>query len=644
MPTAPQPAAPAPSRAQDLKALRLVFPFLWPKDDPGLRVRLVASIALLGLIAALNAVVPILFARAVDELTAPPEAMADALVAVPLALLLAYGAVHWLSRTANEFRWALYGPIEQRIRRRLGVAVFRHVHDLSLRFHLSRRTGQLSRVLDNGMRGVAELLFNAVFLILPLAAEIVIICGVLLAKFETAFTAIVVVTLTLYVATLVIASEWLRQHQRRAVVEGAEAHGKAVDSILNYETVKYFGNEAHIAERYDGSLREVERLTVRALTRRSLTGVIQVTVLGLGMTTLMVMAGHRVAAGAMTMGGFVLVNAYLLQLVRPLDRLGAMYRQIKQALTDLEQMLGLLDERAEIVDAADAVALPPGSGAVRLDAVSFAYDPRRPVLHEVSFAIRSGATTAIVGPSGAGKSTIGRLLFRFYDPTEGTIAIDGCDVAGLTQDSIRAAIAVVPQDTVLFNDSIAYNLAFGRPESRFAEIEAAARLAEIHDFIASLPDGYDTVVGERGLKLSGGEKQRIAIARAVLKRPRIFLFDEATSALDSHTEQAIQRNIRAVSADITTLIIAHRLSTVVHADEILFLDNGRVIERGTHDALLTSGGPYAAMWRRQLEGPDDDDGIDDAVAGRAGWPMTGCGGDDSVAPSRPHRQTSGGNG
>ena len=597
-----------PSRAQDAKALRLILPFLWPREDRGLRYRLVLSIGLLGLTALLNAIVPLLFSRAVDSFSGP----ADMAIAAPIGLLLAYGAVHWLSRSFSEMRWLLYGPIEQRIRRRLGLAVFRHVHDLSLRFHLGRRTGALSRILENGMRAVAELLFNAVFLVLPLFAEISIICVVLLSRFDPAFAAIIAATLVLYVTTLVFSSEWLRKHQRRAVAEGAEAHGKAIDSILNYETVKYFGNEAHVATRYDGALQEVERLQVRALTWRSLIGIVNVTILGLAVTLLVLFAGRQVAAGTMTVGGFVLVNAYLLQLIRPLDRLGALYRQIKQALTDLELMLVLLDERADVTDMADAADLPAGPGAVRFEGVSFAYDARRTVLHDVSFAVAPGASAAIVGPSGAGKSTIGRLLFRFYDPGAGHVTVDGAEVATLTQASVRAAIAVVPQDAVLFNESIAYNIAFGRPDCTVAEIEEAARLAEIHEFITILPDGYDTVVGERGLKLSGGEKQRIAIARAVLKRPRIFLFDEATSALDSHTEQAIQRNLRAVSAGTTTLIIAHRLSTVVDADEILFLADGRIVERGAHAALLARGGRYAAMWRRQLESRSAEDQNPDA--------------------------------
>jgi ATP-binding cassette subfamily B protein len=397
----------------------------------------------------------------------------------------------------------------------------------------------------------------------------------------------------------VIGSERLRRRQRRAVAEGAEAHGKAVDSLLNYETVKYFGNERHIADRYDGALQEVERLTVNAMMWRSLTGILQVSILGVGLTAMILLAASKVAGGAMTVGDFVLVNTYLLQLIRPLDRLGQLYRSIKQSLTDVEQMLTLLDQPAEVADAAGAGILPKGPGRLRFEGVGFAYDPRRPVLNDVSFEVPPGRTLAIVGPSGAGKSTIGRLLFRFYDPTSGRITLDGADIAAVTQASLREAIAVVPQDAVLFNDTILYNLAFGRPGASMEEIEQAARQAQIHDFIASLPDGYETMVGERGLKLSGGEKQRVAIARAILKRPRLFLFDEATSALDSHTELAIQRSLREVSRGTTTLVIAHRLSTIVHADEILVLEDGRIAERGSHAALLNRGGAYAALWARQ---------------------------------------------
>jgi ATP-binding cassette subfamily B protein len=589
----------------DLRALKLVLPFLWPRDDPKLRFGLVVSLVMLGVTASANALVPILFALAVDRLTAK----GDALLVAPIALLLSYGFMQWLQRVLNEGRWLHYGPVEQRMSRTVALTVFRHINELSLRYHLSRRTGALARYLDAGIKAVENLLFNSVFVILPILAEVAIICAVLLGRYDAAFTAIIVATLVLYCGALVVGSEKVRVHQRRANVANAEAMGKAVDAMLNYETVKYFGNEGHVARRYDASLREVERLHIKNYKFLSYTGIVQMTVIGIGMTLLVVLAALRVESGAMTVGGFVLVNTYLLQLMRPVERLGQLYRSIKQELVETEQMLSLLDRKPEIVDAPDARPLPAGPGEIRFDNVSFAYDPRRPILTDISFVVPPGATTAIVGPSGAGKSTIARLLFRFYDPTIGRVSVDGADAREVTQDSLHAAVAVVPQDSVLFNESVLYNLEFGRPGAPRAEIEDAARLAEIHDFIVSTPDGYETVVGERGLKLSGGEKQRVAIARAVLKRPRIYVFDEATSSLDSHTERAIQDNLRKVSHGVTTVMIAHRLSTIIHADEILFLDDGRIVERGTHDALLAANGPYAALWRRQLEarnkeGPD----------------------------------------
>lgn len=382
---------------------------------------------------------------------------------------------------------------------------------------------------------------------------------------------------------------------------GTEAHGKAIDSLLNFETIKYSGNESFVSRRYDSALAEVQTMTIKALTWRSLTGLLNVSILGIGITLMVVTAGDRVLEGAMTLGALVAVNQYLLQLIRPLDRLGHLYRAIKKALVDLEQMMSLLSIAPEITDAPAAAPLPEGYGEILFEDVCFAYDKRRPVLHNVSFKVPPGKTVALVGPSGAGKSTIGRLLFRFYETSSGKILIDGAEVNQSKQNSLRAAIAVVPQDSVLFNESLQYNIGFGRPGCTVTEIKEAAKLAQIDGFINQLPDGYNSLVGERGLKLSGGEKQRVAIARAILKKPRIFLFDEATSSLDSQTENAIQRNLQKISQGTTTVIIAHRLSTIVHADEILFFENGRIIERGTHTQLLATGGAYAAMWKRQLD-------------------------------------------
>ncbi|HET8726945.1 MAG TPA: ABC transporter ATP-binding protein/permease [Alphaproteobacteria bacterium] len=591
------------SAGQDIRVLRLLLPFVWPRGDVALKLRIGLSLSLLAATALVNALVPILFARAVDRLSGSAEAV----VAAPVALLIGYGLTQWLGKAMTELRWIAYGPIEQRVQRRLSLRLLEHLHGLSLRFHLGRRTGALSRNIERGLMAARDVVSHMILFVLPLAAELVVICAVLLGRYQGVYAVITVATLALYSIVLVVGSERLRPLMRQANLENSEANGRAIDSLLNYETVKYFGSERQIAVRYDEQLQEVERLSVRGLLWRSLTGLFQVSVLALGLTLLILLAGRQVAAGQLSVGDLVLLNTYLLQLIRPLDSLGRTYRLIKNAITSLEQTLELLEEEPEVADRPGAKPLPAGTGALRFDDVRFAYDPRRPVLHGLNFAVEAGRTLGIVGASGAGKSTIVRLLFRCYDPTGGVIRLDGADLRDVQIESLRAAIAVVPQDAVLFNETITFNIAFGRPEASQQEIEAAARLAHIHDFIAGLPDGYATMVGERGLKLSGGEKQRVAIARAVLKRPRLYLFDEATSALDSHTERAIQENLREVSRGTTTVIITHRLSSVVHADEILVLDRGRVVERGAHDALLSKGGRYAALWMRQQQAPDAAD-------------------------------------
>ena len=589
----------------DLKAIAAVMPYLWPRDDTDMRSRVVLSVGILFLTAILNALLPVLFSIAIDRLTQTGTSL---LVVAPVALLLGYGIIFWISRALNELRWILFGPLEQRVRRRLGLAVFDHLHTLSLRYHLSRRTGTLSRVQERGLEATAELLFNLVFVIAPLVTEIVIITAVVLGRFEAHYAIIMAITLSLFLFAVIYGSEVLRRYQRPAVIKASEAHGKAVDSLINFETVKYFSNEDYVSDRYDRELAEAERLTVRSLIFRSLLGVAQMTVLGLGAGAIVVLGGLDVAEGSMTVGAFVLINTYLLQLVRPLERLGNLYRSIKQALIDLEQMVQIFEEKPEVTDQASAEPLPNGDGAIRFENVSFAYDHRRPILKNVSFEVEAGRKLAIVGPSGGGKTTLGRLLFRFYDPAKGTVCIDGYNISRMTQDSVRHAIGVVPQDTVLFNESIGENIGFGRPGANDEDISRAAELAQISTFIGSLPDGLETVVGERGLKLSGGEKQRVAIARAVLKRPRIFLFDEATSALDSHTEQAIQQSLTNVSRGSTTVVIAHRLSTVVDADQILFIEGGEILERGSHSQLIAKQGSYAALWRRQQRSGRDRDG------------------------------------
>jgi ATP-binding cassette subfamily B protein len=592
------------ARRYDVRVWRMVRPFLWPRHDPGLRTRLVVTLILLATTAALGALTPVVMAIVVDVLAAGADAPGarsprDVATLLPFALLGAYGLVFTMGRVIETWRMYIYGPLEQRLNRRIRLAVLRHVHELSLRYHISRKTGQVSRVIDNGVRGMEQILSQMVFMILPLVVEVGIVVTVLSSRFTPVYTVILLVTAVVYSVVLVIGSEYMRIYQRVAVAESAAAHGKAVDSLLNYETVKYFGNERYVADRYDEALENVEKLQLKALYSRTITGVLQIIIMGAGLTVMVLLAGRDALAGAMTVGGFVLVNAYVMQVLQPLGRMGMLYRGLKQAFTDLEQMMALLTEVPEVADAPGAQPLPVGSGAITFRDVSFAYDVRRPLLAGVSFEVPGGMTVGLVGTSGSGKTTIGRLLFRFYDPNRGSVQVDGCDVRSLAVASLRAAIGVVPQDAVLFNDTILYNIAFGAPGASREEVERAARLAQLHDFIAALPDGYDTVVGERGLKLSGGEKQRVAIARAVLKRPRIYLFDEATSALDTHTERAIQDNLRDVSRGTTTVIIAHRLSSVVHAGQILVMEEGRVVERGTHDSLLRDGGRYAALWLQQ---------------------------------------------
>ena len=585
---------PRSGTSRQIPSLYQLLKVFWPSDLPGLRPRFLATIGLLVSAAAINASVPLLFAALIDRLSGQGQ-----IVAAPAAILAGYIGLQWFSRLGNELRWMFYGPLEQRLRRRFGLKALEHLHGLSLRFHLDRRSGQISAVLANALTGLRETLFNVVFLILPLALEIAFVAGVMLVRVAPVFALVLFATLSVYTVVLVVGSEWLRAHQKLAAARSAQAHGEALDSLLNYETVKYFGNEEHVTQRYDASLAEVEELTIRALTFRSVTGIGLVTVLGIGMAIILFAAAGRVEAGLMTVGELVLVNTYLIQLIRPMERLGQLYRQIKQSLVDLDLLLELLAEVPDIVDRPGAQPLVPGPGEIRFEKVAFAYGPDRIVLHEVDFTLAAGQKVALVGPTGSGKSTITRLLFRFYDPGAGRVLIDGQDIRFVTQASLREAIAVVPQDTVLFNDTIAYNIGFGRPDATLTEIEAATEGAELDRLIRTLPQGYASLVGERGLKLSGGEKQRVAIARAILKRPRIVILDEATSALDAATEEAVQANLARLVDGVTSLVVAHRLATVVDADVILVLDEGRIVERGSHAELLATGGLYAELWARQ---------------------------------------------
>ena len=585
----------------ELKALKSLAPYLWPRDSFELRARVVLAVAFLLAGKLVNIYVPLLYKHAVDALSP-----SNAVITVPIALIVAYGVARVMSQGFNELRNAVFAKVSQRAIRQLALRAFRHVIALSLRYHLERRTGGLSRAIERGTAGIDFLLSFMLFNVVPTLFEILLVCGILWRLFNWTFAAVTLATIVLYISFTFSITDWRVRFRREMNERNSEANTKAVDGMLNFETVKYFANEEHEAQRYDAALQAYERAAVKSETTLTLLNLGQGMIIAAGLVGIMTLAARGVAAAEMTVGDFVLVNAYLIQLYTPLNFLGMVYRNIKQSLTDLEQMLELLAVKPEIEDRPGAPALIVGRGAVAFRRVDFRYDVRRPILSDVDFRVPPGAQVAIVGPSGAGKSTLARLLFRFYDVDAGSIEIDGQDIREVTQESLRRAIGVVPQDTVLFNDTIYYNIAYGRPGATRADVEEAARHAHIHDFITSLPDGYRTTVGERGLKLSGGEKQRVAIARVVLKAPKILVFDEATSALDTKTEREIQASLAEISADRTTLIIAHRLSTIVEADQILVLDNGRIVERGDHRELLARGRVYAAMWARQQEAAQRD--------------------------------------
>ena len=599
--------------ASHLKTIGTLLPYLWPKGETELRARVLIAVVFLIAAKLANVYVPFLYKGMVDALSgkAGPE------ITIPIGLLIGYGVLRVANVGFAELRDAVFAKVAERAIRTVSLRVFEHLHRLSLRFHLERRTGGLSRAIERGSKGIEFLLTFMTFNTLPTLVEITMVSAILWGLYGIEYAAVTFGTIAIYIAFTLSVTEWRIKYRRRMNEKDSDANTKAIDSLLNYETVKYFGNEAHEARRFDKSRQAYEKAAVSSKTSLSMLNIGQGAIIAAGVCVLMLMAGLEVTEGTMTVGDFVLVNTYLIQLYIPLNFLGFVYREMKQSLIDMEAMFTLLNINVEVPDKPDAKPLAAGPGEIRFDHVSFSYEARRRILDDVSFTVTPGTTLAVVGASGAGKSTISRILFRFYDIEGGRVTIDGQDIRGVQQASLRAAIGIVPQDTVLFNDTIYYNIAYGRPGATKDEIEAAARLARIHDFVATLPDGYRSMVGERGLKLSGGEKQRVAIARTILKNPRILLFDEATSALDSKTEKEIQASLREVSANRTTIVIAHRLSTIVDADQIIVLDNGRLIESGRHAELLARDGRYAEMWRRQQETAEIEAQLSEVLAAEA---------------------------
>jgi ATP-binding cassette subfamily B protein len=592
------PVARAASARRESEVVRALLPYLTPYAG-----RIVGALGLIVLAKLANLLVPYAMKLLVDRLNVEPS-----LLVLPVALLVAYGTARIGTTLFQELRQVVFARVMARASRRITLEVFRHLHALSLKFHLARRTGGVARDVERGGTAVSDLLDWTLYTIVPTALEVVLVTAVLVWAYDWGFAVITLLTLVVYTAWTFSITEWRTKFYRASVEADTRANERAVDSLLNYETVKYFNNEAHEAERYDHHLQHLEEARVMAQKTLALLNLGQVATVSVGVTAMMWRAADGVVAGTMTVGDLVLVNAYLIQLAAPLNLLGMMYREVKQALTNMERLFGLLDERQDVQDRPGAIALAARRPRVEFRGVRFSYDSRREILKGVDLAIAPGGTVAVVGHSGSGKSTLARLLYRFYDVGEGAILIDGHDLRDLTQASLRAAIAIVPQDTVLFNDTIYYNIRYGRPDASREQVEAAARAAHIHDFIVAQPDGYATEVGERGLKLSGGEKQRVAIARALLKEPAVLIFDEATSALDSKSEKAIQAELDRLQVGRTTLVIAHRLSTVIGADQILVMDQGRIVERGTHAALLAQGGQYAQMWWLQQEQREDAPG------------------------------------
>jgi ATP-binding cassette, subfamily B, heavy metal transporter len=601
-PSAPpaSPVAGAAGPRNDWATLRTLFPYLWVY-----KWRVLAALGCLIGAKMANVGVPLVLKKLIDALTINPSDP-RALLVLPLGALAAYGALRFATTLFTELREFLFARVTQRAVRTIALKVFRHLHALSLRFHLNRQTGGMTRDIERGTRGVNSLVSYSLFSILPTLVEITLVLGYLALHYDIWFTIITAVALTVYIAFTVSVTEW-RTHFRRTMNDlDSKANTRAIDSLINYETVKYFSNEDYEAERYDEGLQKYEQAAVRSQTSLSLLNSGQSLIIATAVTLILWRATQGVIDKTMTLGDLVLVNSFMIQLYIPLNFLGVIYREIKQSLADMERLFALLEQNREVADTPGAKPLETHAARVAFSHVEFSYEAKRQILFAVDFTIPAGTTTAVVGHSGSGKSTLARLLFRFYDVNSGAITIDGQDIRGVTQESLREHIGIVPQDTVLFNDTIEYNIAYGRPGASRDDIVAAARAASIHDFIESLPDGYATMVGERGLKLSGGEKQRVAIARTLLKNPAILIFDEATSALDSKAEQAIQAQLKEIAKTRTTLVIAHRLSTVADAQQIIVLDHGRIVERGTHQALLAENGLYAQMWERQQARKDED--------------------------------------
>ncbi|HEV7602012.1 MAG TPA: ABC transporter ATP-binding protein/permease [Bradyrhizobium sp.] len=594
-------------RATLIVTLVHLWPYIWPGDRADLKMRVVWSMVLLLVAKLATLSVPFTFKWAIDALTGADSAPVQSsnwalwLIASPLIMTASYGAVRVLMAVLTQWRDGIFAKVAMHAVRKLAYLTFVHMHELSLRFHLERKTGGLTRVLERGRLGIEVIVRMVILQLVPTIVEVTLIMGVLLWQFDWRYVLATMVTVVVYMYYTYIATEWRIEIRRRMNDSDTEANTKAIDSLLNYETVKYFSAEQREATRYDRSMERYERASVKTYTSLALLNTGQAIIFTAGLTATMLMCAIGVRSGKNTVGDFVMVNAMMIQLYQPLNFMGMVYREIKQAIIDIEKMFGVLSRNPEVKDIPGATPLIVTTGSIRFDDVRFSYDPERQILKGLSFEVPAGKTVAIVGPSGAGKSTISRLLFRLYDVSGGRILIDGQDIRNVTQASLRASIGMVPQDTVLFNDTIRYNIRYGRWDATDAEVEAAAQMAQIDGFIRMSPKGYETEVGERGLKLSGGEKQRVAIARTVLKGPPILLLDEATSALDSHTEQEIQDALEKVSRNRTSLVIAHRLSTIVSADEIIVLDQGRIAERGTHSQLLAASGLYASMWNRQRE-------------------------------------------